>query len=65
MEQIIEYIWHGYLNASFEIQFVTGASPATSGVFLGFVFLQIRSTAQIILAGCARVRNLELLAILF
>lgn len=53
MEQIIEYIWHDYLNASFEIQFVTGASLA-----LGFAFSQVGSTAQIILAGCARDRYL-------
>lgn len=60
MEQIIEYIWHDYLNASFEIQFVTGASLA-----LGFAFSQAGSTAQIILAGCARDRYLELPAITF
>lgn len=60
VEQLIEYIWHDYLNAGFEIQFVTGASLATSRVFLGFAFLQIRSAVQIIVAGFARDRYLEL-----
>lgn len=60
VEQIIEYIWYDYLNAGFEIQLVTGVSLAISEVFLGFAFLQIRSTTQIMVAGCARDRYLEL-----
>lgn len=65
MAQITEYIWHGFLSANFEIQFVTGASLATGGDFLGFAFLQVRSTALIIPAGCARDRYLELPAMTF
>lgn len=65
MEQITECTWHDYLNAGFEVQFVTGASLATSRVFLGFAFLHIRSTAQIIVAVCARDRYLELPVITF
>lgn len=65
VEQIIEYTWHDCLNAGFEIQFVTGASLATSRVFLGFAFLQIRSADQIIVAGFARDRYLGLPAITF
>lgn len=65
LEQIIEYTWNDYLKAGFEIQFVTGASLATTRVFLGFAFLQIRGTAQIIVAGCARDRYLELPVITF
>lgn len=65
MEQITECTWHDYLNEGFEVQFITGASLATSRVFLGFAFLQIKSTAQIIVAGCARVRYLELPVITF